>query len=105
MRLPVYLSAPLILGAVIATDAAGEKPPAEFDRVCASHAEGAEPNDVALPDPRTDIVASRLTISGARVTARHLSRRKRPSNPRAWILKTPAANVHPTPVPGSSRRR
>ncbi len=57
--------------------------------MCETHAEGAEPDDVALPNPRTDVVAGRVSIAFARVAARRLSRRKPPYNPRAWILKAP----------------
>jgi hypothetical protein len=89
MRLLLCLAAALLLATVIATGAGGDPPSAEFDRVCKTHAEGAEPDDVALPNSRTDIVAGRVSIAFARVAARRLSSRKPPSNPRAWILKAP----------------
>jgi hypothetical protein len=98
MRLLSCVAAELIVGAVIATAAAGDAPSADFDRVCKTHAEGAEPDDVALPNPRTDIVAGRVSIAGARVTAQRLSDRKPTYNPRAWILKTPVIIRAGSPV-------
>jgi hypothetical protein len=98
MRLLLCLPAALVLVAVIATGAAGDTPSAEFARVCKTHAEGAEPGDVALPDPRTDIVAGRVSIAFARVAAQRLSRRKPPHNPRAWTLKTPVIIRAGSPV-------
>jgi hypothetical protein len=98
MRVLLCLPAALVLVAVLATGAAGDAPPAEFDRVCETHAEGAEPEDVALPNPRTDVVAGRVSIAFARVAARRLSRRKPPHNPRAWILKAPVIIRAGSPV-------
>jgi hypothetical protein len=98
MRLLLCLPASLVLVAVIATGAAGDTPSAEFDRVCKTHAEGAEPDDIALPDSRTDIVAGRVSIAFARVAARRLSRYKPPHNPRAWTLKTPVIIRAGSPV-------
>lgn len=71
---------------------------AEFDRVCTTRGEGREPDDIALPNPRTDIVAGRVSIASARVAARRLPRRKPPFNPRAWILKTPVIIRAGSPV-------
>lgn len=90
MRLLLCLPAALVLAALIATVApAGTPPEAEFDRVCETHAEGENPEDVALPDPRRDVVAGRVSIAFAREAARRLPRRKPSHNPRAWILKAP----------------
>jgi hypothetical protein len=60
-------------------------PPPVFDRVCESRAEGGKPEDVHLPDARSDVFAGRATIAFARTAARRLSTRR----PRPWILKTP----------------
>src|SRR5918998_299915 len=99
MRLVLCLIAASALVAVMATgEAGGEAPPAEFDRVCKTHAEGAEPDDVALPDPRRDVVAGRVSIVFARVAARRPFGRKPPYNPRAWILKTPVVIRAGSPV-------
>jgi hypothetical protein len=89
MRLLLCLPVALVLVIVTVTGTAGGTPSAEFDRVCKTHAEGAEPDDVALPNRRTDVVAGRVSIAFARVAARRLSRRKPSYNRRAWILKTP----------------
>lgn len=62
---------------------------AAFDRVCQTRAEGGSPDDVALPDARTDVIAGRVAILSARRQARRLPRHRPSSNPRAWILKTP----------------
>ena len=90
MRRLICFPLALVIVAFALTGAGGDTPPAaEFDRVCETHAEGAEPDDVALPNARTDVVAGRVSIAFARVAARSLSDRKPPFNPRAWILKTP----------------
>ena len=98
MRLLLGLPAALVLVALTAPGAAGDTPSAEFSRVCETHAEGAEPEDVALPNPRTDIVAGRVSIAFARVAARRLSDRKPRYNRRAWILKTPVIIRAGSPV-------
>ena len=98
MRPLLGLTAALVLVAFMATGASGDMPSAEFDRVCETHAEGAEPEDVALPDPRRDVVAGRVSIAFARVAARRLPRHKPASNPRAWILKTPVIIRAGSPV-------
>jgi hypothetical protein len=88
----------VVLVAANSTGAGVERGSVEFDRVCATHAEGAEPDDVALPDPRTDVVAGRVSIASARSAARLLPRRKPTFNPRAWILKTPVIIRAGSPV-------
>src|SRR5829696_8976411 len=98
MRLLLCPPAALIVVALMAPGAAGDRPSAEFDRVCETHAEGPEPDDVALPNPRTDIVAGRVSILFVRVAARRLSHRKPPYNSRAWILKTPVIIRAGSPV-------
>ena len=98
MRPVLGLPVALVLVTVIAAAAAKDLPSAEFDRVCKTHAEGAEPQDVALPDRRRDVVAGRVSITFARVAARRLPRRKPPYNPRAWILKTPVIIRTGSPV-------
>jgi hypothetical protein len=100
MRMRFCLPAALLvlLVAVNSAGAAGQRPSADFDRVCETHAEGAEPDDVALPDPRTDVVAGRVSIASARAAARRLPRRKPTHNPRAWILKTPVVIRAGAPV-------
>jgi hypothetical protein len=89
MRLLLGLPLALGLACVTAAGATGQTPPADFDRVCETRAEGAGPDDVALPDPRVDIIAGRVSIHAVRAAARRLPERKPPSNPRAWIIKTP----------------
>ncbi len=98
MRPLLGLPVALVLVAAMVTGASGDAPSAEFDRVCKTHAEGAEPEDVALPDPRRDVVAGRISIAFARVAARRLPRRKPARNPRAWILKTPVIIRAGSPV-------
>ena len=90
MRL--LLSLPVAL--VLAWSATAPALAAEFDRVCETHAEGADPDDVALPDSRRDIVAGRVSIVGGN----RLSGRKPPANGRAWILKTPVVIRAGAPV-------
>jgi hypothetical protein len=85
MRLLLSLLVALIAVVLFSAGAAAEPPAAEFDRVCETHAEGADPDDVALPDSRRDVVAGRISIVGAA----RLSGRKPPSDGRAWVLKQP----------------
>ena len=79
------LLAALLGLAVFATDATA----ATFDRTCETRAEGGKPTDVAVPNPRTDVIAGRATIIFARKRASGLPERRHPEQPAAWILKTP----------------
>lgn len=81
MRL--LLSLPVAL--LLAWSATAPALAAEFDRVCETHAEGADPDDIARPDSRRDVVAGRISIVGGN----RLSARKPPANGRTWVLKTP----------------
>jgi hypothetical protein len=94
MRVLLSLTAALFLTAA----SAGGAQAAVFDRVCATHAEGAEPDDVALPNPRTDVIAGRVSLVFARVSARELPKRRPAFNPRAWIVKLPVVIRAGAPV-------
>ncbi|MDA0167957.1 hypothetical protein OJ998_02575 [Solirubrobacter taibaiensis] len=85
MRLLLSLPVALAMVAVCSAGAAADPPAAQFDRVCETHAEGAEPDDIALPDRRRDVVAGSVSIVGAN----RLSGRKPPANGRSWVLKQP----------------
>lgn len=98
MHLVPCLLAALMLGAVTGTGAGAETPSAEFERLCTTRAEAAEPDDIALPESHRDIVAGRVSIAFARVAARRLPRAKPRQNPRAWILKTPVIIRAGSPV-------
>lgn len=75
----------LLVLAVLATDAAA----ATFDRTCETRAEGGKPTDVAVPNPRTDVIGGRVSIIFARKRANSLPERKPAWNRAAYILKTP----------------
>ena len=83
MRLLLSLPVALVLGWSATAPALA----AEFDRVCETHAEGADPDDVALPDSRRDIVAGRVSIVGGN----RLSGRRRRSR-----LDSEDAGGHPS---------
>lgn len=95
---PLFCLPAALLVVLVASGAADARQSAEFDRVCETHAEGAGPDAVALPDRRTDIVAGRVSFASARRTAGRLPRGKPSFNPRAWILKMPVIIRAGSPV-------
>src|SRR5687767_10510945 len=88
------LTAVAVLATATAADAAAP-PTAEYDRTCETHAEGPEPDDIALPDPKTDVIAGRVSIHHIRVAARDLKPYKTRD---AYRLKTPVIIRSGAPV-------
>lgn len=76
----------LALAGLIALATAADASAATFDRTCETHAEGPNPEDVAKPDARRDVVVGRVTILNARAVGRDLAPYK--SRDR-YLIKTP----------------
>ena len=107
-RLAIALAALAAAGAGgFATAAAGPDPRDDypehaaaddpFERTCPTHAEGPEPDDIALPDARRDVVAGRTAIVFARRAGVRISARTRFSRG-AVTLKTPIVIRSGAPV-------